>query len=105
MWERLGLDLGGFGGGFGRDLEPLGVSWAVFYTPFFLLVFGVIFKSALGGVWVGYWVDLGDFGEGLGNKLRGFWLILGCSALLWLALAGVGLLWLALTCFGLTWLA
>ena len=50
-WERLGLHLGGFWGGFGRDLEPLGASWVVLVALFFMLVSREVFKSALGGFW------------------------------------------------------
>ena len=50
-WERLGVHLGGFGGGLGTDLEPLGASWVVSGALFFVLVSGVVFKSVLGGFW------------------------------------------------------
>ena len=88
IWERLGLHLGGFGGGFGRGLEPLGASWAVFGALFCMLVFGVVFKSALGGVWLGFCLDSNGFGEDFGWVLEGFWECLG-----WILLA--------LACFGL----
>ena len=34
IWERLGLHLGRFGEGFGRDLTALGASWVVFGALF-----------------------------------------------------------------------
>ena len=87
IWDRLGLHLGGFGRGLGRDLEPLGASWVVFGALFSMLVFGMVVKSALGGHWVGFWVDFGGswaafgrvgagFGEGFGvswGLLGRFW--------------------------------
>ena len=54
IWDRLGLHLGGFGRGLGRDLEPLGASWVVLGSPFFTLVFGVVVKGALGGSSAGF---------------------------------------------------
>ena len=75
--------MGGFGGGFGRDLEPLGASWAVLEPLFSMLAFGVVFKSALGGIWAGFLRDLKGFGKdfgrvlgGLGRDFRTFWVIL-----------------------------
>ena len=56
IWDRLGLHLGGFGGGFGRHLEAFGASWVVFGGLFFMLVFAMVFKSGLGGFWVGFWL-------------------------------------------------
>ena len=38
IWGGLGFHLGGPGAGFGRGLEPLGASWAVFQALFFMLV-------------------------------------------------------------------
>ena len=70
--EGLGLYFGGVGRGLGRVLEPLGVSWAVFCTHFFMFVFGVVVKSALGGVWAGFWFDFKGFGKDLGRILEGF---------------------------------
>ena len=69
IWERLGLHLGGFGDRFGRDLEPLGASWAILGALFFVLVSRVVFKSALGGFWVAFWLDFEGFGRGLGRIL------------------------------------
>ena len=69
IWERLGLHLGGVGGDFARDLEPLGASWAILGALFFVLVSRVVFKSALGGFWVAFWLDFEGFGRGLGRIL------------------------------------
>ena len=63
--------------GFGKDLEALGASWAVLVSLFFMLVFGVVFKSALGGVWPGFWLDFNGFWEDLGKGLGRFWVKLG----------------------------
>ena len=52
--------LGRFGGvweRFGRGLELLSASWATFERHFLVLVFGMVFKSALGGFWARHWVD------------------------------------------------
>ena len=77
IWDRLGLHLGGFGRGLGRDLEPLGASWVVLGSPFFTLVFGVVVKSALGGTSAGLWLDFQGFGEDFGRVWGGFWEGLG----------------------------
>ena len=71
IWECLGLHLGGLGRGFGRDLEPLGVSWAVFWAHFFMLVFGVVSTSAPGGFLAGSWIDFGRVGRDFGRVLEG----------------------------------
>ena len=63
--------MGGFGEGFGRDLEPLGASWAALGILFFILVFGGVFKSALGGVWAGFCFDFEGFGKDFGRFLGG----------------------------------
>ena len=55
--------------GFGRDFGPLGPSWAVLERLFSMLAFGVVFKSALGGIRAGFLRDL----KGLGKILGGFW--------------------------------
>ena len=73
IWERLGLHLGGFGRGFGRDLETLGASWVVFGSLFFMLVFAMVFKSGLGGFWVGFWLDFKGVGKDFGKVWGGFW--------------------------------
>ena len=51
------------------DLEALGASWAVLKGLEFMLVFGVVFKSAVGGVRTEFWFDF----EGLGGILGRFW--------------------------------
>jgi len=73
IWERLGLHLGGFGGGFGRGLEALGASWVVLEALIFMLVFGMVFKSALGGFWGASWFDFEGFAMDLGRVLGGVW--------------------------------
>ena len=54
IWGRLGPYSGGFWKGFWKVLEPLGASWAVLGAVFFMLVFGMVFKSALGGIRPGF---------------------------------------------------
>ena len=73
IWERPGFPLAGFGRGFGRDLEALGVSWVVFGGLFFMLVFGMVFKSGLGGFWVGFWLDFKGVGKDFWGGWGGFW--------------------------------
>ena len=80
--------MGGFGGGFGRDLEALGASWVVFGALFLILVFGVVFKRALGGILAGLWLDFKGLGKGFGRFLKGifkysggFWAIVVFSGL------------------------
>ena len=67
--EHLALHLGGFGQGFGKDLEPLGASWAVFEPLFSMLAFGVVFKVLLEASGL----DAGSILRGLGRILGGFW--------------------------------
>ena len=50
-------------------MEALGVSWVVLGTLFFMLVFGMVFKSALGAVWPGFLFDFNGFWEGFGRGL------------------------------------
>ena len=69
IWEGLGLYFGRAGRGLGRVWEPLGVSWAVLGLFFCMLVFGVVLKSALGGVWAGFWDDSEGFWEFFGYVL------------------------------------
>ena len=68
---------GRFGKSFGKGLEALGVSWVVSGTLFFMLVFGMVLKSALGAVWLGFRFDFNGFWEDLGRVLEGFWEGLG----------------------------
>ena len=77
IWKGLGLHLGRFGEGFGRGLAALGASWALLEAHFFVLVFGMVFKSALGAVWPGFRFDFNAFWEDLGRVLEGFWEGLG----------------------------
>ena len=65
--------MGSIWDGFGRDLEALGASWAVLAPLFFMLVFGVVFKSALGGLWAGFRVDFKRSGTDFGGVLTRFW--------------------------------
>ena len=58
---------------FGRDFGPLGASWAVLGLLFFMLVFGVVFKSALGGIRAGFCFDFEGFGMDFGTVLGSFW--------------------------------
>ena len=82
--------MGGFGGGFGRDLEALGASWVVFGALFLILVFGVVFKRALGGILAGLWLDFRGVGEGVwevfGSNFQAFWGILGYCGFFWVKL-------------------
>ena len=117
--------MGGFGDGFGRHLEALGASWVVLGGHFLTLVFGMVFKSALGGLWARFWIDvkgLGvDFGsilKGLGEVWGGFgeglarifedsgrcWIILGYCGLLGRCFGLLLLAFAFLACCGLLWL-
>ena len=69
----LGASWAPFGTGFGRVLQAPGASWAVLRALFFMLVFGVVSKSALEGIWVGFWFNFEGFGKGFGRVLVGFW--------------------------------
>ena len=53
-------------------MEALGTSWVVLKGLFFMLVFGVVFKSALGGIRAAFCFDFEGFG-------RDFWRVLGSS--------------------------
>ena len=99
IWDRLGLYLGGFGRGLGRDLEPLGASWVVFGALFSMLVFGMVVKGAFGGYWARFWVDFGGLGRILLLSLA-----VSCFLLLSLAFSCLLLLALALSCFLLLFL-
>ena len=83
FWKELGWVWGGFGNSFGRGLEPLGASWAVFGTLLFMLVFGVVFKSALGGIWLRFGLIFRGLGSILGEFCRCFgWAWDGFSSIL-----------------------
>ena len=77
IWGRLGLHLGRFGEGFGQGLEALGAFWLVLEALFFMLVFGMVFKSALGTVWPGFRFDFNGFWDDFGKVLGRFWEGLG----------------------------
>ena len=64
--------LGGFGEGFGRGLEALGVSWVTFWRHFLKLVFRTLSKRALGGFWAPFELHFEGSGRGLGMILGGF---------------------------------
>ena len=66
VWE-------GFGEGFGRGLEGLGLSWATFWRLFLVLVFGMLSKRGLGGSWAGFRLHFQGFGRGLGRISGEFW--------------------------------
>ena len=68
--------MGSIWDGFGRDLEALGASWAVLVPLFFMLVFGVVFKSALGGIRAAFCFDFEGFGMDFGRVL-GIKIVLG----------------------------
>ena len=88
--------LGGFGGSFGKGLEALGAFWVVLEALFFMLVFGVVFKSALGAVWPGFWFDFNGFWEDFGKVLEGFWKVWEeCASIL----GHFGPLWTTLGCW------
>ena len=79
VWESLGR-FGEVWEGLGKDLKPLGASWAVLGPLFCMLVFGMVFESALGGIWArflrdfkGFGTDFGKVLEGLGRDFRTFW--------------------------------
>ena len=61
--------MGGFGEGFGRDLKALEASWVVLRAHFFVLVFGMVFKGALGGFRARFWLDFKGFRKGPGRIL------------------------------------
>ena len=82
--------MGRFGEGFGRGLAALGASWALLEAHFFVLVFGMVFKSALGGLWAGFWVYCKGSGTDFRRVLARFWEEISR------VLAGSGLLWATL---------
>ena len=89
IWDGLGLHLGRFGGGLGRNLGSLGASWAVLGNLFVMLVIGVVFESVFEGIWTGFCSTLkglrrisGGFGEVSGRVWKGFWSILAAFGLL-----------------------
>ena len=86
-------------------MEPLGASWVVLGFPFFTLVFGVVVKSALGAVSLGFCFDFNGFGGDFGKVLAGifedserFCAILGSLGFSLLLLA-IACFWFVLACF------
>ena len=65
--------MGSIWDGFRRALEDLGASWAVLVPLFFMLVFGVVFSSALGSIRAGFCFDFDGFGVDLERVLNSFW--------------------------------
>ena len=115
IWDGLGLHLGRFGGGLGRNLGSPGTSWAVLGNLFVMLVIGVVFESVFEGIWTGFLLDFEGFKKDFGRIWGGFWegleRILEHSGCFWLALTSFGSLWLdlacfllAVACFGMLWL-
>ena len=51
----------------GQDLKALGASWAFFGSLFGMLVFEVVFKSALGTPGLDFGQILKDLGKDFGN--------------------------------------
>ena len=78
-------------------MEALGAFGVVLETLFFMLVCGVVFKSALGAVWLGFWFDFNGFREDFGRVLEGFGKV-------WEEFASIlgdsGPLWAILGCWG-----
>ena len=62
----------GFGEGFGRGLEALGVSWLTFGRHFLKLVFRTLSKRALGGFWAPFELHFEGSGKDFGRVLREF---------------------------------
>ena len=58
--------MGGFGGGFGMDLEPLGLFWGVFFSCLHLEWSSKVLLEASG-------LDFGSILMGLGRILGGLW--------------------------------
>ena len=51
----------------------MAASRVVFWHHFFMLVFGMVLASGLGGFWIGFWLDFRVFGEDFGRVWGGFW--------------------------------
>ena len=72
IWERLGLHLAGFGGGFGRHLKllgPLGSILEIFFSCLYLQWSSKVVLEASG---LDFGSILGCFGKILGGFGRGF---------------------------------
>ena len=72
IWECLGLHFEKFEYSFGRE-ESWEASWAVLGALVFMLVFGVLFKSAIGGIWARFSLAFKRFGKDVGKVWTGFW--------------------------------
>ena len=94
QWSAQKFNLGGSGAPFGRvwgrsweGFGGSGVSWVVLGALFFMLVFRMVFKSGLGGLWVAFWFDFRgvgkDFGRVLGGGWERFWRIPSDFGLFW----------------------
>ena len=72
----LGASWAPFGRVWGRFWEGFGISWGFlgcFGVSFFMLVFGVVCKSAPGGFLAGSWIDFWGYGRDFGRVLKGIW--------------------------------
>ena len=65
----MGRVWGGVWEGFGAFGDLL----SRFLTSFFMLVFGMVFKSRLGGFWIRFCLDFKGFAKDFGRVWRGFW--------------------------------
>ena len=59
-----------FGRGLGGVWGLLGASWAALWPHFFVFVFIMFSRRALGSSWARFWVDFEGFGRGLGRVLE-----------------------------------
>ena len=59
-------------GGFWEGFPASWASWAVLALLFFMLVFGVVFKSALGGIRAAFCFEFEGFGRDFGRVLGSF---------------------------------
>ena len=59
-----------FGRGLGGVWGLLGASWAALWPHFFVFVFIMFSRRALGGSWARFWVDFERFGRCLGRVLE-----------------------------------
>ena len=50
----------------------MAASRVVFWHRFFMLVFGMVLASGLGGFWIGFWLDFKVFWEDFGRVWRVF---------------------------------
>ena len=73
IWEGLGGVLGRFGEAFGRGLEALGASWAIFWRSFWGLYSECVPKGLLEASGLHFGSILEGFGTELGRVLGRFW--------------------------------